>query len=449
MHDALNAALESGLSLEEVQGYLRKGLKLEEIAAAARQLRARGELRPEADQGPRVPLNLERFTLALEELGVTVRHNQITKETELTGLPETFNPEALRCDAPIILHDMLKDRFRCSKELVADLLGVVAGQHRYNPVLTWLDGIAWDGTDRLLPLFAILGLDPADTLSMTLVQKWCWQCIALAQNELEGAYGADGVLVLQGPQGIGKTTFARTLAAQPQFFKAGQYIDIRDKDTSRRCTAAWIAELGELETTMRADVERLKAFITAERDEYRLPYARGDTVSARRTSLIATCNSPEFLIDPTGSRRFWTVPVERIDLAALARFDAGQFWAQMRQIVEEEGRQCFRLTRDEQAALAARNAVHEKPVRGQREVEDILSAAQEKRHAYEWRYATVTDFKSENPALGRYSADQIGRALDRAGIHMERRKVQGRVSRLRRLPMRRFCSSVLQYDHAE
>ena len=448
MSDALTTALGNGLTLEEIQSYLRKGLQLEEIAAASQALQLRGELRPAGD-GPRVPLNLERFTQALEELGVTVRHNLITKETELTGLPARFNPEALRADAPVILHDMLKDRFRCSKELVADLLSLTAGLHRYNPVLEWLDGLVWDGQDRLLQLFRILHLDEEDQLSMTLVQKWCWQCVAMAKNELEGAYGADGILVLQGPQGIGKTTFARIMAAKPQFFKAGQYIDTRDKDTSRRCVTAWVSELGELETTLRSDLERLKAFITAERDEYRLPYARCDTVSARRTSLIATCNSAEFLIDPTGSRRFWTVPVEQIDLAALARFDVGQFWAQMRMIVEEEGAQCFRLSAAEQALLAKRNASHEKPVKAQREVEDILSSAEERRQHYEWRYATVTEFKAENPALTRYSANQIGHALDRVGIRMERRCVNRRQIKARRLPMRRFNSSISTFANAE
>lgn len=448
MADALTTALGNGLSLEEIQSYLQKGLQLEEIAAASQSLRLRGELRTAGD-GPKVPLNLERFTLALEELGVALRYNQITKETELIGMPVSFNPEALRSDAPVILHDMLKDRFRCSKELVADLLGLAAGQHRYNPVLEWLDGLVWDEQDRLLQLFRILHLDEDDLLSMTLVQKWCWQCIAMAKNELEGAYGADGMLVLQGPQGIGKTTFARTLAAKPQFFKAGQYIDTRDKDTTRRCITAWISELGELETTLRSDLERLKAFITAERDEYRLPYARCDTVSARRTSLIATCNSAEFLLDPTGSRRFWTVPVNQIDLAALAQFDVGQFWAQMRTIVEEEGVQCFRLTRAEQAELARRNTDHEKPLKGQREVEDILSSAEERKQYYEWRYVTVTDFKAENPALTRYSTGQIGQALDRIGIRMERRIVNRRQIKARRLPMRRFNSSISTFANVE
>ena len=75
-------------------------------------------------------------------------------------------------------------------------------------------------------------------------------------------------------------------------------------------------------------------------------------MSARRTSLIATCNSQEFLTDPTGSRRFWTVPVEKIDLKALKEFDVDQYWAQMYRIFTEEGESCFRLTAEEQQLLA-------------------------------------------------------------------------------------------------
>ena len=61
------------------------------------------------------------------------------------------------------------------------------------------------------------------------------------------------------------------LGIRPDFVKLGQWIDPKDKDTMLRCTSAWIVELGEIETTLRSDLERLKAFITAEADEYRLP----------------------------------------------------------------------------------------------------------------------------------------------------------------------------------
>ena len=110
-----------------------------------------------------------------------------------------------------------------------------------------------------------------------------------------------------------------------------------------------------------------------------------------------------------------------------------------------------RFTRalEELGITARRNTDHEKPLKGQREVEDILAKAEEQHRRYEWRYATVTDFKAENPALTRYSTNQIGLALDRVGIHQERRRLTGKTMRIRRLPMRRFNDSVLSFDNAD
>ena len=255
----------------------------------------------------------------------------------------------------------------------------------------------------------------------------------MLHNDIPDAYGADGMLVLQGPQGIGKTSFVRTIGIRPDFVKLGQYLDTHDKDTLRRCTSAWIVELGEIETTLKSDIERLKAFITAEKDEYRLPYGRADQTLARRTSLIGTCNSERFLIDPTGSRRFWTIPVENIDLNRLMSFNSLQLWRQIKVLCADHPNE-FRLTPEEREELEARNAQHEKPLKAQLEVEDILSDAEEDPGGYEWRYITVSDFRNEYSALSRYDVSQIGRALDKLGIVCERKRINGARPKVRRLP---------------
>ena len=376
---------------------------------------------------------LEEF---LQENHISVRYNQITHDVEVTGVSDEYNPETLNDDLCVILHDQLKQNFKCNKNLVGDLLGVISGKHRYNPALDLINSVQWDGVQRMDGVYKILNISPTDWLSRTLIWKWFIQGVSILENDPRHPFGADGILVLQGPQGCGKTWFCSAVGIRPDLVKLGQHINNRDKDTTRRCVSAWVTELGELETTLRSDLEQLKAFLTAERDEYRLPYGRADQHHARRTSFIATCNSERFLIDPTGSRRFWTVPIEKIDLDELRRFDFLQVWAEAK-VYAEAHPQGFRLTPEEQAALAQRNTRHEKPLKAQLEVEDIISKA-ESVPGYEWRWETVSAFKMEYEILRPYSVEQIGKALEKVGIFPEQKRINGSPKKVRELPFPKY-----------
>ena len=375
--------------------------------------------------------------------GITVRLNVITHEVEAGGVECCYNPESTRNDLPVILYDELKQRFRCDKQTLCDLLNLIAGRNRYNPVLELIDLCEWDGEDYLGQLVEILGIREDDTLSQTLLYKWAVQCYQLLHNQIGLNVSADGMLVLQGPQGCGKTSFVRQIGIRPDFVKLGQWIDPKDKDTMLRCTSAWIVELGEIETTLRSDLERLKAFITAESDEYRLPYARAANKTARRTSLVGTCNSERFLIDPTGSRRFWTIPVDNIDLNRLMNFPAIQFWRQIKFLCAGHPDD-FRLTKEEQRQLALRNTAHEKPLKAQLEIEDIIAEAEADPDSYEWRLTTVSAFKEEYASLKRYDVRQIGAALDKLGFEVQKKRKSGSDTKikLRELP----CHKWSHYD---
>lgn len=110
-----------------------------------------------------------------------------------------YNPETLQNDLPIIIYDELKQKYKkCDKGMVQDLLGVIAGKTRFNPVMDMIGGGSWDGSDRLEELYNILYIQQSDTLSRLLIYKWLWQALSMARNDLANAYGADGVLVLQG-----------------------------------------------------------------------------------------------------------------------------------------------------------------------------------------------------------------------------------------------------------
>ena len=364
--NALQVALDAGLTLVEVEQSMAKGIALTEIAASAVRLRDQGLLRGLDECQVRLPLTLERIIQALSELKITVRLNLITREMEVLGLPSAFNPEGLAGSAHIILHDLLKRRYRCTKDLVADLLGLVAGQNRYNPVLDYFKSLTWDERDRMLELFSILGLHEEDTLSMVLVMKWSLQCVAMALNDPENAYGADGVLVLQGPQGIGKTTFARTMARKAHVLQGGavhrlpgqghhpppdEHMDFR----------AWRG--GDLPAHRPRAAQGLH-----HRGERRVPPPLRQERHGERPAHQPHCHVQlqEFLTDPHGLTAVLDgaggedrpQSPEGIRRGSVLGADVPDF--------HEEGESCFRLTAEEQQLLAQRNAVHEKPLRAQR-----------------------------------------------------------------------------------
>ena len=170
--------------------------------------------------------------------------------------------------------------------------------------------------------------------------------------------------------------------------------------------------------------------------QQRKAYGRGDIRALRRTSLCGTCNSEEFLIDCSGNRRFCSVAVEQIDLDRLRAFNAVQLWKQI-QVLSSGDLQGFRLTKDEQKELAERNAVHEKKLKGENEIEDILNSVDTARYKIVSEYMTVSDFKQlYSEELRTYSVAQIGKVLDKLGYAMEVRKINGKTQKLRVLPRR-------------
>lgn len=372
--------------------------------------------RPGRPTKPR--LTLADFDAILQNIGFSVRYNVITGRYDTAGrTPEGRIPSL--DDLTTYLQDLLADDYKSvSIKLLEQYVVFLGREHQYNPVLEWLQTVTWDGVDRIQQVYDLLGITD-DELSKTLVYKWLLQAVALLFNgeSDQKPFGADGCLTLKGEQGCGKTSFFRHIGLQ--WFGEGKAIDNRDKDTKRRVVTKWITELGEVETTLKSDIEDLKNFISAREDEYRLPYGRSDVLQPRRASMCATCNSDRYLIDTTGNRRWWTVPINRMipwkDINAL---DAAQLWAQIYATVaplsyDQKG-DCFRLTEDEQNQLAIRNGDYEKPSKGQDEVADILARAD--RDGLRWQEMTISEFKSLWPVLHPYGSGVIGTALKRCGI---------------------------------
>ena len=276
-------------------------------------------------------VSIDTVTEALRELGITLRYNQLLKEAEVEGLPAYYSKQNAVNVLPVYLMDYLRASGYegVNAKTVDGCLACIADQNRYNPIKEYLLAGAWDGEDRFPEIYRILGMP--DERYQTYIRKWFIQCVALGLNDEENPVAADGILVLQGEQGLAKTSFFRIMSPFPRWFVEGAVIDMRDKDSLLVSLGGWITELGELDSTLKKEQMSLKAFVTRPEDRIRPPYAATSARAARRTSFCGTVNPKNFLKDETGSRRFWIVPLEHIDkkaLFALPREWVNQVWYQ-------------------------------------------------------------------------------------------------------------------------
>lgn len=385
-------------------------------------------------------LTPETLSEWLVKHGISIGYDEIGKNLVVGGLWDE-NAEQIEANLPALIFSKIQCEFqRCTLQTVQAYLSIIASRNVVNPAKSLIEPVEWDGVSRLPEVFAILGIS-GDELSETLVKKWLIQCVSLLYNSVASPFGADGVLVLVGRQGIGKTRFFRRLAVESGLFGEGKCLNFSDKDTLISATGYWLTELGEIESTLKGDRERLKAFITSTVDEYRRPYARGSTKALRRTSFCGSANTSDFLTDQTGNRRFWTVSVEKIDLDRLDKLDVLQLWGEVKALSDAD-RQAFRLTPDEREALANRNSNHTQFLPAEAECADLLADVSCSAYRVEWILQSVTDFKERNPALKNYSVRTISGALDKLGVTASIKKIDGKTQRVRLLPHRIYNNGV-------
>lgn len=240
-----------------------------------------------------------------------------------------------------------------------DLADPVSGAARgapFHPVLDYLDPLRWDGVARLdrwletyLGARAVDDEEASDETQDPVKRAQARQRVArylrrvsamaliqaVARVRKPGCK-ADYVLILEGAQGLQKSTALKTLFGA-EFF-SDTPIDLGSKDAYESIRGLWCCEMAELDSLNKADATRAKAFFSSASDRFRMPYGHRAQAFARQCVVCGTTNQHQYLKDQTGNRRYWPVQCGEIDIEALAemrdqlwaeadhRFKAGETW---------------------------------------------------------------------------------------------------------------------------
>lgn len=265
-----------------------------------------------------------QLILTHDEAFKSLRWNTLTCDVEI---PEGPFAAAPRGTLDVAVTDWLyatpEYRLKMSREEVVVRLLAVARSKIFDPVRNYLEELKWDGVERLnslLEVYCGVTYGRSD-YARTIGRRFMVGAVARAYRP---GCQMDTVLLLKGPQGVGKTSFVRSLGGP---FMAELHMDPSNKDTLQAISGRWFVELSELASARKSDAETMRAFITRRVDVLRVPYGRVTEEFPRRCVFVGTTNDDDPLTDQHGNRRYWPVTVSKVDTFGLER-DRDQLFAE-------------------------------------------------------------------------------------------------------------------------
>lgn len=205
----------------------------------------------------------------------------------------------------------------------------VADDRSYHPIREFLSSLPeWDRVPRVDTILVDF-LGASDNAYVRAVTRKTL-CGAIARVMNPGCK-FDTMLVLNGPQGKGKSTLISKLCGE--WFNDSLLLnDTKDKTAAEKLQGYWILEIGELAGLKKTEIETLRGFLSRQNDIYRASFGRRATPHPRQCVFIGTTNAENgYLRDTAGNRRFW--PVKTPGDAARASWEMTeeeirQIWAE-------------------------------------------------------------------------------------------------------------------------
>lgn len=322
-----------------------------------------------------VDCNAETILIYHPEWRNVLRYNELTKDVELRGGPLVEYEKAEQVTTGVKYWLQRECGLKLRTGDVMDAILHVAKSNAYDPVRDYLIDVArkaWDGVKRIaMFLEDYCGAATIDAMGnlvgdhiRRISKRWFVSAVA---RGLSPGCKMDTVLILEGEQGLKKSTAFRALA-EPWFTDSG--INITEKDSKMLAGRNWFIELSELSAMRATESEAQKSFFSSPTDQFRPPYGRTIATFPRHSLFVGTTNDERYLNDLTGNRRYWPVHCLKIDLQRI-RADRDQLWGEAVAIYQE-GLTCssclkmpehedrcvehrWWLSRDENKALEATN----------------------------------------------------------------------------------------------
>jgi predicted P-loop ATPase len=259
-----------------------------------------------------------------------------------------------------------KYKIKTTKEALNDALIYQAQKNSFHPVKKYLEQVAGKVTPIAIDDLSFRYFGTKDPLYDIFLKRWLIGAVA---RILKPECKMDYALILQGKQGVGKSTFFNVLGGEWFSDSLG---DINSKDALQTLHKFWIHELGEFERiTSKKAAGEVKIFLSKTRDDFRIPYGREIQEHPRMCIICGSVNQSSFLVDETGNRRFWIIPIEieEIDLETLRR-ERDAIWAGAVQAYQKG--EAYDLTHQEKQLCLANNDRFELTDEWQSEVEHYI-----------------------------------------------------------------------------
>lgn len=267
-------------------------------------------------------LQVGELTMMLKKsFGSAIRFNRLTHYVECQGRPVQSH------ELDSLYVSLSEKGWDIEKRKAMDALLTHARRNSYHPVVEYLEQIERDESVKPVDLGRIATdyLGTSDALYDLMMRA---TLIGAVARVMEPGCKFDTCTVLQGSQGVGKSTFWKELASPEWFSDTPQD---KDQDLRLLIQTCWIYEFAELEhVTSKREAGALKAMLSSSIDKFRAPYAASLQDYPRPSIIVGTCNCSDFLRDPTGSRRYWVIPLpqntgEKLDIKRLRR-DRDMIW---------------------------------------------------------------------------------------------------------------------------